>query len=238
MHWRASQFEHTVKSVNSTLSSPAVSAVLQRLSLAESGNDAEAFAVAGTATSVSYPIDIGAAERAELFKNVYMSVSSDGGRLLYLLARAIGARTVVEYGTSFGVSTIHLASAVRDNGGGLVIGTELQADKAAAAQRNFVESGVDDLIDLRVGDALTTLRDVPGAIDLVLLDGWPELALPVLRLLEPRLRPGALVLVDDVDLDFGSDVHGPLASYLADSANGYLSMTLPIGDGIEACVRL
>jgi predicted O-methyltransferase YrrM len=224
--------------MNSTLSSPTVSAVLQRMSLAESGNDPEAFATAGTATSVSYPIDITAAERAELFKDVYMSVSSDGGRLLYLLARATGARNVVEYGTSFGVSTIHLASAVRDNGGGLVIATELQADKAAAAQRNFVDAGVDDLIDLRVGDALTTLSEVPDAVDLVLLDGWPELALPVLRLVEPHLRPGALIVVDDVDLDFGSDVHGALLAYLADSVNGYLSIKLPIGDGIEACVRL
>jgi predicted O-methyltransferase YrrM len=224
--------------MNSTLSSPTVSAVLQRMSLAESGNDPEALASAGTATSVSYPIDITAAERAELFKDVYMSVSSDGGRLLYLLARATGARNVVEYGTSFGVSTIHLASAVRDNGGGLVIATELQADKAAAAQRNFVDAAVDDLIDLRVGDALTTLSEVPDAVDLVLLDGWPELALPVLRLVEPHLRPGALIVVDDVDLDFGSDVHGALLAYLADSAGGYLSIKLPIGDGLQACVRL
>jgi predicted O-methyltransferase YrrM len=224
--------------MNSTLSSPTVSAVLQRMSLAESGNDPEALASAGTATSVSYPIDITAAERAELFKDVYMSVSSDGGRLLYLLARATGARNVVEYGTSFGVSTIHLASAVRDNGGGLVIATELQADKAAAAQRNFADAGVDDLIDLRVGDALTTLSEVPDAVDLVLLDGWPELALPVLRLVEPHLRPGALIVVDDVDLDFGSDVHGALLAYLADSAGGYLSIKLPIGDGLQACVRL
>jgi predicted O-methyltransferase YrrM len=238
MHWSAIEFEHTVKSMNSTLSSPTVSAVLQRMSLAESDNDPEAMASAGTATSVSYPIDITAAERAELFKDVYMSVSSDGGRLLYLLARATGARTVVEYGTSFGVSTIHLASAVRDNGGGLVIATELQADKAAAAQRNFIDAGVDDLIDLRVGDALTTLSEVPDAVDLVLLDGWPELALSVLRLVEPHLRQGALIVVDDVDLDFGSDVHGPLLAYLADNANGYLSIKLPIGDGLQACVRL
>ena len=222
----------------STLTSPAVSAVLQRLSDDESRTGVEAFAATGLTSSADYPIDLDAAARAELFKEVYMPVSPDGGRLLYLLARAAGARSVVEYGTSFGVSTIHLASAVRDNGGGLVIGTELQADKAAAAQRNFVDAGVDDLIDLRVGDALETLADVPGPIDLVLLDGWPELALPVLRLLEPQIRTGAMILVDDVDLDFGSDVHGPLRSYLADEVNGYLALKLPVGDGIQVCVRL
>lgn len=127
---------------------------------------------------------------------------------------------------------------MRDNGGGLVIGTEMQTDKVAAAQRNFDDAGVADLIDLRVGDALTTLAEVPGPVDLVLLDGWPDLALPVLRLLEPNLRPGALILVDDVEMDFGKDVHGALLSYLGDDANGYLSMKLPIGDVIQACVRL
>ena len=221
--------------MTSTLHSEPVSVVLQRLLSAEEEHDPQAFAEAGVD---GFPAHLSAGQRAELFKDVYMSVSSEGGALLYLLARATGARTVVEYGTSFGVSTIHLASAVRDNGGGTVIGTELQHDKAVAAQRNFVEAGVSDLIDLRVGDALETLADVPEAVDLVLLDGWPDLALPVLRLLEPALRPGSLILVDDVDMDWGSDVHGPLLAHLGDPDNGYLSVKLPVGDGIQACIRL
>ena len=221
--------------MTSTLHSEPVSVVLQRLLSAEEEHDPQAFANTGVD---GFPAHLSAGQRAELFKDVYMSVSSEGGALLYLLARATGARTVVEYGTSFGVSTIHLASAVRDNGGGTVIGTELQHDKAVAAQRNFVEAGVSDLIDLRVGDALETLADVPEVVDLVLLDGWPDLALPVLRLLEPSLRPGSLILVDDVDMDWGSDVHGPLLAHLGDPDNGYLSVKLPVGDGIQACIRL
>ena len=221
--------------MTSTLHSEPVSIVLQRLLSAEEEHDPQAFADTGVD---GFPAHLSAGQRAELFKDVYMSVSSEGGALLYLLARAAGARTVVEYGTSFGVSTIHLASAVRDNGGGTVIGTELQHDKALAAQRNFVEAGVSDLIDLRVGDALETLADVPEVVDLVLLDGWPDLALPVLRLLEPSLRPGSLILVDDVDMDWGSDVHGPLLAHLGDPANGYLSVKIPVGDGIQACIRL
>lgn len=221
--------------MTSTLHSEPVSVVLQRLLSAEEEHDPQAFADTGVD---GFPAHLSAGQRAELFKDVYMSVSSEGGALLYLLARATGARTVVEYGTSFGVSTIHLASAVRDNGGGTVIGTELQHDKAVAAQRNFVEAGVSDLIDLRVGDALETLADVPEVVDLVLLDGWPDLALAVLRLLEPSLRPGSLILVDDVDMDWGSDVHGPLLAHLGDPDNGYLSVKLPVGDGIQACIRL
>jgi len=221
--------------MTSTLHSEPVSVVLQRLLAAEEEHDPQAFADTGVD---GFPAHLSAGQRAELFKDVYMSVSSEGGALLYLLARATGARTVVEYGTSFGVSTIHLASAVRDNGGGTVIGTELQHDKAVAAQRNFVEAGVSDLIDLRVGDALETLADAPEVVDLVLLDGWPDLALAVLRLLEPSLRPGSLILVDDVDMDWGSDVHGPLLAYLGDPENGYLSVKIPVGDGMQACIRL
>lgn len=232
MHWNATGSDHTVKSMTTTLTTDPVSTVLQRLLTAEQEGDPAAFAAVG-----GFPMEADAAERAELFKDVYMSVSETGGQLLYLLARAVGARTVVEYGTSFGVSTIYLASAVRDNGGGTVVGTELQPDKAAAAQHNFDAAGLSDVIDLRIGDARDTLSGLSDPVDLVLLDGWPELALPVLKVLEPQLHPGALILIDDVNLDFGHDVHGALLHYLAESAD-YLSVTLPIGDGIEACVRL
>lgn len=223
--------------MTSTLRSPSVSDVLRRMLSAEERQDAQAYAAAGIASTTDYPVHLNAAQRAEVFSRVYMSVSSAGGELLYLLARAIGARTVVEYGTSFGVSTIHLASAVRDNGGGIVIGTELQSDKATAARQNFIEAGVADLIDLRVGDARTTLKDLSEGVDMVLLDGWPDLALDVVRVVESALRPGSLIVIDDVDLDFGSDVHGPVLSYLADEANGYLSIKLPVADGLQLAVR-
>ncbi|WP_228002399.1 O-methyltransferase [Nocardia australiensis] len=220
--------------MTSTLRSEPVSLVLQQLLAAEQEHDPQAFA----ALEPGFPVDLDAAARAEMLKDIYMSVSAAGGELLYLLARAIGARTVVEYGTSFGVSTIYLASSVRDNGGGTVIGTELQPEKVAVARENFHAAGVADLIDLREGDARATLSEVPGPVDFVLLDGWPDLALPVLRLLEPSLRPGALVLVDDVNVDFGSDMHGELLAYLADPEHGYLSMTLPVADGVQLAVRL
>jgi predicted O-methyltransferase YrrM len=243
MHWTATDVELSLvfdtprkgHTMTSTLHSEPVSVVLQRLLTAEEQHDPQAYTELGVE---GFPTHLDVGQRADLFKDVYMSVSSSTGELLYLLARATGARTVVEYGTSFGVSTIYLASAVRDNGGGTVVGTELQPDKALAAQRNFAEAGVSDLIDLRVGDALATLTDVPGPIDLLLLDGWPDLALPVLRLLEPALRAGSLILVDDVDMDWGSDVHGPLLSYLGDPGNGYASVKVPMGDGVQACVRL
>jgi len=222
--------------MTNSLTTPSVSVVLQRLLSTEQANDEAA--VAAALDAPRSPWDLDAGQRAEVFKDVYMSVSGAGGQLLYLLARATGARNVIEYGTSFGVSTIHLASAVRDNGGGRVITTEMQKDKADAALGNFADAGVADLIELRLGDARQTLTDIPELPDLVLLDGWPDLALDVLRVLEPNLRAGTLILIDDVTADFGRDVHGALLAYLADSANGYATMTLPIADGIQVAVRL
>jgi predicted O-methyltransferase YrrM len=204
----------------------------------EEQQDPQAFAAAGITSSADFPAHLEPARRAELFSHVYMSVSASGGELLYLLARAAGAHSVVEYGTSFGVSTIYLASAVSDNGGGIVIGTELHPDKAAAARQNFTDAGVADLVDLRVGDARTTLKELPDVVDMLLLDGWPDLALDVLRVVEPTLRPGALIVIDDVDLDFGSDVYGPVLSYLADEANGYQSIKVPMADGFQLAVRV
>ncbi|MCV7174632.1 O-methyltransferase [Mycolicibacterium sphagni] len=219
-----------------SLMTPPVSVVLQRLLSNEQESDE--VAIAAVLDAPGSPWDLEADQRAEIFKDVYMSVSDVGGQLLYLLARATGARDVVEYGTSFGVSTIHLASAVRDNGGGRVITTEMQKDKADAALGNFAEAGVADLIELRLGDARETLTDIPQVPDLVLLDGWPDLALDVLRVLEPNLRAGTLILIDDVTADFGRDVHGPVLAYLNDQANGYATLTLPIADGIQMAVRL
>jgi predicted O-methyltransferase YrrM len=222
--------------MTNTLSSPAVTVVLQRLLATEQTQDESA--MAGALNTSDSPWDLDAGQRADLFKDVYMSVSGDGGHLLYLLARATGARNVVEYGTSFGVSTIHLAAAVRDNGGGLVVTTELQPDKAAAARRNFVDAGVADLIEVRSGDARESLAELPATPDLVLLDGWPDLALDVLRVVESRLRAGSLILVDDVNVDWGRDLHGELLAHLRDPANGYATLTLPLADGIQLAVKL
>ena len=117
-----------------------------------------------------------------------------------MLVRSTGARQVVEFGTSFGISTLHLAAGLRDNGGGRVITTEFEPSKIGRARENFVAGGLDDLIEIREGDALETLaHDLPEQIDIVLLDGAKSLYLPVLKLLEEHLRPGALIVADNTD---------------------------------------
>lgn len=164
-------------------------------------------------------------------KDMPLAVSRETGTLLYMLARACGARRIVEFGTSFGISTLHLAAALRDNGGGRLISTEFEPSKVERARANLAAGGLDDLVEIRVGDALQTLRaDLPEAIDLVLLDGAKALYPQVLDLLEPRLRPGALIVADNAD-------YSP--QYLArvrSAQRGYLS--LPFGEDVELSLRL
>jgi predicted O-methyltransferase YrrM len=164
-------------------------------------------------------------------KDYPLPVSRETGRLLYLLARATGARTIVEFGTSFGISTLHLAAALRDNGGGRLITTEFEPSKVARARANLTAAGLEDLVEIREGDALQTLStNLPPTIDLVLLDGAKPLYPEVLILVEPHLRPGALIVADNAD-------HSP--EYLARVRNpeaGYLSV--PFAEDVELSIRL
>lgn len=130
-------------------------------------------------------------------KDLHMAVSPRTGTLLYMLTRTRRARSVVEFGTSFGVSILHLAAAVKDNGGGTVVGTEFEPGKVEGARRAVEAAGLTAFVDIRAGDALETLQQGPVDIDLVFLDGAKELYHPVLALLEPRLAPGALVVADN-----------------------------------------
>ena len=175
-----------------------------------------------------------ALEQADAKAEVYMPISADGGRLLYSLIRAVRPAKVVEFGTSFGISTLYLAAAVRDNGAGAVVTTELSTAKAEAARRTFAETGLDDLVTVLLGDARETLAALEGAVGFVLLDGWKDLCLPVLRILEPRLAPGTLVVADDVELAGLK----PYLDYVRDPENGYESVTFPVEDGMEISCRL
>jgi predicted O-methyltransferase YrrM len=164
-------------------------------------------------------------------KDFPLAVSRDTGALLYMLACSCKARTIVEFGTSFGISTLHLAAALRDNGGGLLITSEFEPSKVAQARNNLVAGGLLDLVEIREGDALLTLgRDLPDNIDLVLLDGAKALYSEILDLLEGRLKPGALIVADNADYT---------PEYLARVRSvdkGYMS--IPFADDVELSMRL
>lgn len=161
-----------------------------------------------------------AQERADALSDFYLPVTPEAGRLLYSLVRATRPETVVEFGMSLGLSGIHLASAVRDNGSGRVVTTELSAVKVETAKRNFADAGLADVITVLEGDALSTLTTLDGPVGFVLLDGWKELYLPVIKLLEPRLTPGALIVADNTSM---ADTQ-PYLDYVREPANGYVSV--------------
>jgi predicted O-methyltransferase YrrM len=164
-------------------------------------------------------------------KDVPLAVSRETGSLLYMLARSTRARSIVEFGTSFGISTLHLAAALRDNGGGRLITCEFEPSKIARAREHLAAAGVIDLVDIREGDALKTLSiDLPDSIDLVLLDGAKALYPEILSLLESRLRPGALIVADNADYspDYLARVRSPVHGY----------MSVPFGDDVELSMRI
>ncbi|MFO0761452.1 MAG: class I SAM-dependent methyltransferase [Byssovorax sp.] len=167
-------------------------------------------------------------------RGAYLPVSRSQGRMLYLVARSIDARRIVEFGTSFGISTIYLAAAVKDNGGGVVVGSELEPSKHAKAEENLRDAGLDSFADVRLGDALQTLAGVEAPVDMVLLDGWKDAYLPVLELLKPKLRPRAVVLADNI-FTFKKALR-PYVEYMQSGKNGFVSSTVEISDGFELSV--
>ncbi|WP_405987778.1 O-methyltransferase [Streptomyces sp. NBC_00986] len=169
-------------------------------------------------------------EQTDMLAEAYISIPREAGELIYLLARNRQAKNIVEFGTSFGISTVFLAAAARDSGGS-VITTEWHEKKAEVAEGNIADAGLSDIVEVRTGDALESLKELPGPVDLVFLDGWKDLYLPVLELLEPSLSPGALVIADDM----GTLPEQPYFD-LVRSSGRYQSVHVPMGDGLEVSV--
>jgi len=209
----------------STLDTPQVRTVLSRL-FAAASHDRETprWQKPGLSWETAT-----AQERADASESTYMPISPEGGDLLYILVRARRPNTIIEFGTSYGISTIYLAAAVVDNGTGRVVSTELNDAKVLAARANLQEARLIDRVTILLGDAMTTLDDIPGPIDLVLLDGWKELYLPVLQSLESRLTTGALIVADDTSFPSVS----AYLEYVRHPSNGYVSVAFPVLDGME-----
>jgi predicted O-methyltransferase YrrM len=155
----------------------------------------------------------------------------------YLLCRSLRATRIVEAGTSYGVSTLYLAAAVRDNqvDNGIVIGTEHEPRKAEIARANFKKAGLNDYIDLREGDLRQTLQDVGGPVDFMLVDIW-EVALPALELVAANLRPGAIVACDNTEVDAAE--YKDYFSFLNNPINRFQTMTVPFEGGFELSVKV
>ena len=166
-----------------------------------------------------------------LMKDLWLPVSPETGTLLYMLARSTRAKNIVEFGTSFGISALYLAAALRDNGGGRLVTSEFEPSKVARARQHITEGGLIDLVEIREGDALKTLStNLPETVDILLLDGAKPLYPEILKLVEGSLRPGGLVVADNADFcpEYLKRVRMP--------GSGYVSVAF--ADDIELSIRL
>jgi len=181
----------------------------------------------------------------EFLEDKLIALDRSKAEFCYHICRALGARRIVEAGTSFGVSTLFLACAVRDNlrhgpardgrPPPVVIGTEVEPKKARAARSHFAEAGLSEFIDLREGDLQKTLVDVEGPVDFMLVDIWTPMARPALELVAPRLREGAIVICDNTTRF--REAYAEYFDCVHDPRNGLRTMTLPFEGGLEFTVR-
>ncbi|MBX2921134.1 MAG: class I SAM-dependent methyltransferase [Chitinophagaceae bacterium] len=174
-------------------------------------------------------------ENEAYFNDKYIPIHPAQGAFLYLQARALNAKNILELGTSYGISTIYLAKAAKDNGG-KVTSTEYLPHKIKAARKNLEDAGLSEYAEILEGDARETLKNINTSFDLVLLDGWPDLVFPVFKLIEPNLKKGAVIIIDDVE-GFQPSMQNYL-DYARNPANGYLSDTIKLKKAVEYTVKI
>jgi predicted O-methyltransferase YrrM len=216
-----------------TLTSPSVVAVLDRIHAAAVRED-DAAKARVRAREAEVGARLSQAQRYELYGEAPQAITREVGELAYVLTLGQAGRRVVEFGTSHGASTIYLAAALRDSGGGTIITTESHSGKAQLARRNLADAGLSDLVELRVGDARQTLSVLVEPVDLLFLDGRNDLYTDVLELVQSRLRGNGLV-VADLSAD-DPDLLSYLR-YVRTASNGYLSIEVPLESGVEVSVR-
>jgi caffeoyl-CoA O-methyltransferase len=128
----------------------------------------------------------------------YLSVPLEDGMALRLLAETVGAKNVVEVGTSTGYSGLWLCLALRATGGRLTT-FELDHERATMAAGHFKEAGVDKLVTIVEGDAHANVGKVKGPLDLVFIDADKEGYVDYLNKLLPLVRPGGLILAHNIN---------------------------------------
>lgn len=219
-----------------SLREPRLEALLERLHGKSLAQDEELGRFFAKRAEAGEDLSLDSAEVKAFLTDKLVALEPDKSLFCYQICRALRARRVVEAGTSYGVSTLYLAAAVRDNGGGTVIATEYEPEKVEKAKSHFSEAGLVNQIDLREGDLRETLADVRGPIDFMLIDIWSPMARPALELVALQLRAGAIVLCDNTEMF--RDHYRDYFAYLHDPANGFITMTLPFAGGLEMSVRV
>lgn len=219
--------------MTSSLSSDRVATVLERLHAKARIEDPQAKQRVQE-REAKLGVRLAPPQRYELYGEAPLAITAEVGELYYLLVTTRRANRIVEFGASHGISTIYLACALRDLGGDRsLITSEILPAKADATRRNLTDAGLTGLVEVRLGDARDTLRDLADPIDILVLDGRNDLYIPVFELVEPRLAQNALVIAD-----LGKD-DPDLRAYQAhvrQPGRGFHSVTLPLDAGIELTV--
>lgn len=208
------------------LTSPRVATILQREHQAAKEQRSARMASANATGGAVRHLDF---RQSELHRTSYLSIGPAQGRWLCATAIACNAQEIVEFGSSYGISTLYLAAAAAQTGG-RVTGTEYYSEKAEKARHNLEAAGL--AANIVVGDALETLRGEGPEIDFLFLDGAKELYLPVLELLRPRLASGSVLVADNIPIDCAERTTGPTADFndfITEEANGFISTVVGFG---------
>ena len=164
-----------------------------------------------------------------------LAVSAEMGEFLYTLTLAKGASSVLELGSSNGVSTLYFAEALRVRGGGMVIATELETAKCAALQCNVAAVGLADFVDLHQGDVFETVGRIHGPFDIVFIDIWASGYLDIFKVVEHLLVPGTIILADNMFT--AQEQVRPFKEYL-NAMPRVQTCTLAFESGVEFAVVL
>ncbi|MEO7993669.1 MAG: class I SAM-dependent methyltransferase [bacterium] len=163
---------------------------------------------------------------------MYLAVPYDTGMFLHITAKAMRAEKILEVGSSKGLSTLWLAGALKEQGRGKLIGTELIEAKWQHANRLLEEFGLTDYAEIRLGDAFEVIPKLQGPYDLAFLDAWKPDYLRLYQTFKPLLRHGGLVIADN--MISAHERTREFKGYLDDSVQ-VDTVTLPIGSGEEYC---
>lgn len=175
-------------------------------------------------------------------------VDAEVGALLRVLATAIGARKILEIGTAVGYSGIWLAGALPADG--MLMTMEMDAGRAKEAQGNFDRAGLTNRVSVMLGDAQRLIAKVAGPFDLIFQDGDKKMYTPLLDRLVSLLRPGGLLVTDNVLWD-GKVVPGFVTSAADDKDTraiaeynervathpALLTTVIPLRDGVSISVK-
>ncbi|HLH31924.1 MAG TPA: class I SAM-dependent methyltransferase [Terriglobia bacterium] len=172
------------------------------------------------------------ADMANHVDEFLLSVGPATGELINLLAKEAESKVILEVGSSYGYSTVWLAEAARETGG-KVISLEIHEEKQKHARASVEKAGLGGIVDFRLGDARASLEKLKGSVDFVLLDLWKNFYIPCFDLFYPKLKPGALIVADNMTYPEESRPHAEKYQKHIRKKGGIQSVLLNVGSGLE-----